>query len=492
MEAGPGHAGRGLGYPHHVADQHLEREIKFDVPPDYAVPDMAGARRRTFHLRATYYDTDDALLQGHGLSLRRRVGGTDDAWHLKIPRSGGKLELHADVASSRPPRQFAALTRGLRYDQALHRTAVIRTERELQQLFDAEGELVAEVADDRVSTTIVATDEVVCWREIEVELGAAGDAETIERVVRKLETTGAVPSTEPSKYAHAVGQPQSAPVTGLGGLVGDYLLIQLDRLAWEDFRLRQGENRVHKARVAVRRIRSTLRTCAELFEETRRAELDDHLTWYADVLGAVRDLDVCRHHLDEDLLTEPSTGSGGLIDTSAADRLLGELDSRREAAWQQIERVLAGRRYGALLATLGEWRRGVPWTDPALGDADEVETYLRRARKKADHRRKRAENADRDQADEAFHRARKAAKRTRYTAELATPHLGKGAKKIAKTYEKRQDDLGVVQDHRMVIAMLRTVAGSRAVRPEVAFLCGLLAQRHLEAKRRELTGLSSG
>ena len=36
-------------------------------------------------LAATYFDTDDLRLAAAGLTLRRRTGGDDAGWHLKVP-----------------------------------------------------------------------------------------------------------------------------------------------------------------------------------------------------------------------------------------------------------------------------------------------------------------------------------------------------------------------------------------------------------------------
>ena len=37
-------------------------------------------------LEATYFDTPDLDLAAHGVTLRRRSGGNDAGWHVKIPQ----------------------------------------------------------------------------------------------------------------------------------------------------------------------------------------------------------------------------------------------------------------------------------------------------------------------------------------------------------------------------------------------------------------------
>src|SRR5512144_1290328 len=52
-----------------------------------AVHGSAGRPRgpAEFVLSAVYYDTEDLRLARAGITLRRRSGGSDDGWHLKLP-----------------------------------------------------------------------------------------------------------------------------------------------------------------------------------------------------------------------------------------------------------------------------------------------------------------------------------------------------------------------------------------------------------------------
>src|ERR1700729_4431829 len=74
---------------------HLEIEQKFDADPDFERPDFAGvtagvaaAAPVLYRLSATYFDTADGRLQAAKITLRRRTGGTDAGWHLKLPAGG--------------------------------------------------------------------------------------------------------------------------------------------------------------------------------------------------------------------------------------------------------------------------------------------------------------------------------------------------------------------------------------------------------------------
>ena len=49
-------------------------------------------------MSATYFDTEDLDLNRHKITLRRRVGGDDEGWHLKLPvRKDTRQELHAPL-----------------------------------------------------------------------------------------------------------------------------------------------------------------------------------------------------------------------------------------------------------------------------------------------------------------------------------------------------------------------------------------------------------
>ncbi len=465
-----------------MSGERLEQERKLDVPAGFELPELPGAQVETHHLRATYYDTEDALLQAHGVTLRRRLGGPDEGWHLKLPHPEGRLELHRDAGPTKPPGELVALLRGLRLDRPLTPRALLETTRTAYRLLSAGGELVAEVADDHVRATVEASHEGVAWREVEVELGPAATTRTMDELVGLLVARGATPSGHRSKPARAVGEPpRRASPAGLPGLVDDYLRAQYERMAQGDLELRRGENVVHRTRVAVRRTRSTLRIFAPLLDRDRAAELDRQLSWYAEVLGRVRDLDIVRQLVERDLADD----SDDVLDARATDGLQRILDADQRAAWDHVLAVLDGRRYGSLLNLLAQWRRGLPLTtDPsATGPGVDVEGFVERAQARYDKRLRGATSTP-DAPDAAFHRARKAAKRARYAAELAQPTMGHAAKRIVTRHEGLQEQLGELQDHIMVIATLRELADRPATPPPVGFACGVLAERHEQARLR--------
>ena len=202
---------------------HLETEQKYDADADFVLPKLGslpelGGRRavdpRRIYLSATYFDTEDFDLIQHKVTLRRRVGGDDEGWHLKLPvRKDTRQELHApldegDGGSSVPARladQVEEITAG----RPLRPVAILDTERTVVTLSGPSGAPLAEVADDLVTAVRFGEpdSEPMKWREIEVEAlspdsGAA--AAMLESVGQVLREAGARPSASGSKLARVL------------------------------------------------------------------------------------------------------------------------------------------------------------------------------------------------------------------------------------------------------------------------------------------------
>src|ERR1035437_5404381 len=125
-------------------DRYSEVERKFDADPGALLPDLSGAAAAVSEavesqLDATYFDTADTSLARYHVTLRRRTGGDDAGWHLKLPAG---LDLRPEVprALGRAPRKvpvaLAAEVRALVRDRPLVPIAVLRIER---RLLDGDG-----------------------------------------------------------------------------------------------------------------------------------------------------------------------------------------------------------------------------------------------------------------------------------------------------------------------------------------------------------------
>lgn len=197
---------------------HLETEQKYDAGADFALPELGGlpglsGRRppsRRHYLSATYFDTEDFDLNQNRITLRRRVGGTDEGWHLKLPvRKDTRQELHApldDGPDGVVPARLATRVQDITAGRRLRPIAILDTERTVVTLTGKSGEPLVEVADDRVTATQFgrAGQEPLTWREIEVEVVAEGQAgeqaaQLLETVGQVLREAGATPSSSGSK-----------------------------------------------------------------------------------------------------------------------------------------------------------------------------------------------------------------------------------------------------------------------------------------------------
>jgi len=200
---------------------HLETEQKYDADADFVLPKLGGlhelggrrpADPRRIFLSATYYDTEDLALHKHTVPLRRRGGGDDEGWHLKLPvRKDTRQEVHAPLdegASGSVPARLAAQVEDIAAGGPLRPVAILDTERTVVALPGPPGDALVEVADDLVTATRLgeSQDEPMTWREIEVEALSqdAGAAALLKTVGQALREAGARPSASGSKLARAL------------------------------------------------------------------------------------------------------------------------------------------------------------------------------------------------------------------------------------------------------------------------------------------------
>ena len=292
-----------------------EREDKYDVGLHFMLPDLdgvvpAGGRIETgaATLSSVYYDTADRDLLRQHLTLRRRTGDTDAGWQLKVPADKARTEMSLPPADGDTvPDELATLVRGIALGKPLHQVAALSTVRRTQRLLDRDEHPVAEVADDLVHATVAGDVAVVSqWREVDVELGECDGksrrAKVLTKVGKRLTKAGARPSPYESKLGRALAG-DHPPAADTGGTaeraLTAYLDAQVQAIVAGDVWLRRGLDPIHSTRVGIRRFRSTLRVFKTLFDPTTATHLDAELSWYAGVLGEVRDRQVQRSRFAE-------------------------------------------------------------------------------------------------------------------------------------------------------------------------------------------------
>jgi CHAD domain-containing protein len=470
-------------------EEVLERELKWEVDEHFKLPRLddivAGAdvERSTVHLDSTYYDTADGDLQAHGVLLRRRDGDDDTGWQLKVPDDEGRMEIRTALSDS-PPSELTDMLTGLRLGKPLVNVATIRTVRDRYRITDPRRRrLCAEVDDDHVRASV--DHRLLAWREIEVELGPAARA-LPGRLADRLAEAGAQPCRYPSKLARVSRAAPPKPVKGAaaGRALTTYMTDQIDAIFDGDLGLRRGSDPIHDTRVAIRRLRSTLRVFGKLLDRSAVGGVDAELKWFAGLLGEVRDCQVQRRRFQVALAELPSE----LVLGPVANRINTDLQSDQLRARACVADAMNSQRYLDLLATLQRWRTDPPITTPPSLAA--LTKRARRAERKADRRLMEAIEAG---EDELLHRARKAAKRARYAAELRQP-VQKRAKETVKHYKQIQRVLGDHQDGVVASATLRRLAITAGTTPgENGFTYGLLyarEQRAAEEARRRVQELA--
>jgi inorganic triphosphatase YgiF len=200
--------------------EQIETERKYDVDAGFVLPDLAGSGDTVSmsppdvqHLAATYYDTDDLRLIGSHITLRRRTGGDDAGWHVKLPAGGeSRRELHFPLGPPGPPVPGEIAARVARWSRGapLRPVARLETHRTVRRLLDKAGEVLAEVADDQVTGSRPDPadperwQQQDAWREVEVEL-KTGTREVLDAAEAGLAVAGARLSRSASKLARVLG-----------------------------------------------------------------------------------------------------------------------------------------------------------------------------------------------------------------------------------------------------------------------------------------------
>ncbi|MBP2705365.1 CYTH and CHAD domain-containing protein [Microbispora sp. RL4-1S] len=458
----------------------IEIEDKFDVPAEFAVPDLAGVKgcADVYHalssqLVAIYFDTPDLRLAARGVTLRRRRGGEDAGWHLKLPRAkGGRKEIQFPLTRSAKivPAELAQLVLAYTRGAPLAPVAQLETRRGVTKLLGSDETVLVEVADDRVKGTVFGDEPVVRrWREVEAELKDGGE-DVLRRVSKRLRKAGATPSPAASKLARLLGEipirPQVRPEPGSAGeAVVGYLRSQVNALAAQDPQVRLAEeDAVHQARVASRRLRSALKAFRRVVPDTE--ELQGELKWLGEVLGEARDLEVIRARLAKRLDgLEPALVAGPVR------RRLGEdLLAREQEAYGRIRETLSGDRYFALLDALDALVADPPLTALAVKDAAKVlPKIVDKGWSRVVRAYDTAQALEGEERETAMHEVRKAAKRARYTAEA----VGMDAK--ARRAETVQEVLGRHQDGVVAQEVLLREAETARQAGEDTFTYGVLA-----------------
>lgn len=454
-----------------MASESRETERKYDVEESAQQPvllDITGVEQVAEPvedvLEAVYFDTSAFALATRGITLRRRTGGADEGWHLKLPENGAtRREIQAPLgqAETVPPelaQRLAAYTRG----RELRPIARLTTRRNTHRLYGPGGEHLADFADDRVHAEALNPPHTRRdWREWEIEL-VHGTEKLFSAAEEPLASSGARPAEHPSKLARALedGLPERRSATGTPtkngpavDVVTAYLDERIRELCDNDAGIRMDTpDAIHAMRSAARRSRSALATYGKLFKKPPARKLRDELQWLGRILAQSRDAEVMRDRLRTHL-QDPGGENGTITVPKAVER---ELEEAFNSGYRTTVGTLDGSRYHRLLDAIEDFRDNPPTTPTASKRAwpttvkmvNRAYKRLRRGQKDA---RKAADGPDHDAA---LHQVRKDAKRLRHAAESASVLHGKSADKLANAAQKIQKILGDHQDSVVARALL--------------------------------------
>jgi CHAD domain-containing protein len=501
-----------------------ETEQKYEVEPGVALPSLADlpqvatvSEPEQETLTAEYYDTDDLRLLKAGITLRRRQGGSDEGWHLKLPDSAKRTAGRTAGASRRReirltlergdrdlvdrrqnsrgdpvPAELARLVRAHARDASLRPVARIETRRRRTTLRDAAGMSLAEIAEDEVAAqTLGATTTLSRWNEIEVEL-TGGRPRLLRAAARRLRRSGlrpagraklerALAAEAPPSVTSALPGRRAEPADGnrrpqAGDVVSAYVSAQAGRLKALDAAVRRDEpDAVHQMRVTTRRLRAALQAFPMVLPKPATTRLRAELRWLGRVLGDARDAEVLDQRFQAALADLPAE----LVVGPAKARVTAYFAPVQAAARQAALRALDSRRYFRLLDDLDELLDDPPQTATATAPADKIlPQAVARAYRLTQRRMRRARLAPAGTAREvALHAARKAAKRARYASEATEPVLGTKARRFARQMKAVQSVLGDHQDAVTARGVAREIGMRAHLAGENAFTFGLLNER---------------
>jgi CHAD domain-containing protein len=364
---------------------------------------------------ATYHDTADRRLARAHIALRRRLRNGTGLWEAEI---GGEVLSGLGGPTTLPEELARRLTAPLR-NRKLEEVVRLRTGTEDVALLEGQHVLRS--------------------------------YENLDTALR--DTVTPIRETRTRRRAPAIEH------------VRAYLRMQLAEIERTDPLIRSGDDpdALHDFRVAVRRMRSVLKSTRVLFDEDWLRALRKELRWIGGELAAARDLDVLLAQLRK------QAGPEG----ASVVRLL---ETERRRAWKRVRTALSSERYVQLLD------RVIAAVDaPPVRQADlSLEAVARREFKKL---RRAARKLGPKASAEQVHRTRILAKHARYAAELAEPVARRRASRFVEAAKQFQDVVGSHQDAVVAAEKIRGVL-DRTKSMESAFAAGRLVERATARRRK--------
>jgi CHAD domain-containing protein len=470
--------------------KYKEVERKFEVVESTVSPSFDGLasvarveRSPSQQLDAVYFDTPGHDLAAHHITLRRRTGGGDAGWHLKLPAGpDARTEVQAPLGDGDDavPDALLDVVLAIVRDRPLGPVARITTHRTVDMLSGPDGVALAEFCDDQVTAQADEGAEQR-WREWELELAEGGNRDLLDRLTNRLLDAGAAPAGHGSKLARVLGSAGSPeaparPADPVHRAVAEQVeqLLVWDRAVRADV-----YDSVHQMRVTTRKIRSLLQSSEGAFGLSDDAWILDELRELAGVLGVARDAEVLAERYEKALDELPEE----LVRGRVRERLVDGAKSRYTSGLRRSLMAMRTKRYFRLLDALDALVAAEP-PPTAPGEEPRGPVTIDSAYKKVRKAARAAAEAPEDHRDEALHVIRKRAKRLRYTASAT------GDAKVSDRAKTIQTLLGDYQDSVVSREHLEKEADAASAGGEDTFTYGILHQQEadLALRSREQVG----
>lgn len=209
---------------------------------------------------------------------------------------------------------------------------------------------------------------------------------------------------------------------------------------------------IHQARVSIRRLRSVLKAYAGLFDTEWSGPMLVELSWYAAVLGEIRDLDVLRSGIEKSLAR--------IEEEDVRVIIMGRLDHFIDEAHERGALERTTKRYALLVDEIATIGTTIDFDAKAKGPALEVLN----AELKGTWRdvRRASVDARKDSNTLNLHELRKELKRLQCACEVLGLVAGTPAVKVASAAEATQSKLGVVHDEAVAGEWLKSLVVAEA------------------------------
>ncbi|WP_439615105.1 CYTH and CHAD domain-containing protein [Shinella sp.] len=428
----------------------LKLDLASEAADDFLASGLLPGEPLVIERRAVYFDTPGEDLRAAGFSLRIRndtkgrvqivkAVGASAASLFARPKWEQKVEGDEPVLDDTTPiRAFL----GRRID-ALEPAFEVAVERRRWSVEWEDARI--EVALDRGD--IIAGDRRTPISEIELEL-VEGTPEALFSFARKLDAVAPVRLGVLSKaergyrlLAPAARAVKSQPIALTADMTVPGIFRVIADACLRQFRLNEmlldirGDEAVHQARIALRRLRSALSVFKAVLEDEAFAQLKDELKWLAGLLGEVRDIDVLIARCKDDALGE-------------------RLAQARQRAFDEATQALASERARKLMLDFSYWLACGDWLSLAHTREIRERPVGDFAAGALDRLRRKVKKGGRDLVDlddEARHEVRKDAKKLRYATEFFASLFDRKRQKrrhgrFLAALEGLQDQLGTLND----------------------------------------------